>query len=93
MAPEEWEKHWAEFEARMAEIDAIYKWKVSMIAHQRKVATFFLTGYIVLICAGIISNSYMVMLFAVPCALGVIASVLWMSWLIRNNPYPGGKDG
>lgn len=92
MDPEEWEKHWAEFEKRMAKIDAIYKWKVNLIARQRKVATFFLTGYIVLITAGIVFTNYIVMLFAIPCALAVIASVLWMSYQIHANPYPGQGD-
>lgn len=93
MTPEEWEKHWAEFEAHMAEIDAIYKWKVALIARQKKVATFFLTGYIVLIVAGIISANYMVMIAAVPCALACIGSIWWMSYLIHRNPYPGDKPG
>ncbi len=88
---EEWEKHWAAFEKRMAEIDAIYEWKVNLIARHRGIATFFLTGYVVLIGAGIVFTNYVVMLFAIPCALGVIASVLWMSYLIHKNPYPGEK--
>ncbi len=95
MNEEEWEKHYAAFQKRMAEIDAIYKWKLHVIARAQAIAKFFLVGYIVLIFAGIIFTNYAVMGVGFLCALAVIASMLWSAYLLRSNPYPppGGKDG
>ena len=88
MNPEEWEKHYAEFQARMAEIDAIYKWKLQVIAKAQRLAKFFLVGYFVLIFTGIIFTNYAVMCVGFLCALAVIASMLWSAYQLRSNPYP-----
>jgi hypothetical protein len=89
--PEEWEKHWAEFEARMAKIDAIYKWKIHVIARHRRQTTFFLTGYIVLLVTGIVTMEWRVMMVGMLCALGVLVSMLWMAWQLHTHPYPDQK--
>ena len=93
MTPEEWEKYWAECEKNLAKIDAIYKWKIALIDRQRRIASSFLTGYVVLLFAGIIFSNYVVMLFGMLCALGVVAAVLWVTYQLAHNPYPppGGK--
>ena len=91
MDPEEWEKHWLEFEKRMAEIDAIYKWKVHLIARQQRLGKFFLTGYVVLMITGIVFTNWIVAGFGALCALACILTGVWMAWQIRTHPYPGGK--
>ncbi len=93
MDPEEWEKYWAECEKNLAHIDAIYKWKCALIEKTRRRSLFFLTGYVVLIFAGIIFTNYAVMIVGFLCALTVIALTIWMSYQLHNNPYPppGGK--
>ncbi len=92
MDPEEWDKHYAEFEARMAEIDRVYKWKLAVIAKAQRLAKFFLVGYIVLIFTGIIFTNYAVMGVGFLCALAVIASMAWAGLLLRNSPYPDPRE-
>ena len=91
MDPDEFEKHYVAFQKRMAEIDAIYKWKCQLIDRQRRLAKFFLTGYIVLMITGIIFTNWIVAGAGALCALACILTGVWMAWQIHTHPYPGGK--